>query len=148
MLHEMICNDDFLRNRAKQYCCVTVLDSYNMVPSNIATQCCTKNRRCHLSQVTSPLGIEDTGQSCWRHKWYKGVWLHTVQLYVTVASRGLSCREKNERKKKESLLPPHSLFRLLYNTICYNDCCNLSSPPASSSFCYLRAEMAKWWVWK
>ena len=25
----------------------------------------------------------------------------------------------------------------------YIDCCNLSSPPASSSFCYLRAEMAK-----
>ena len=49
------------RNTAKQHCCVIVLNSYNMVSSNIATQCCTKNRRCESSRVTSPLGIEDTG---------------------------------------------------------------------------------------
>ena len=44
------------------------------------------------------------------------------------------------------LIYPHSLFS--YFTILsvyhlYIDCCNLSSPPASSSFCYLQAEMAK-----
>ena len=31
------------------------------------------------------------------------------------------------------LIYPHSLFSLLYNTICYHDCCDLSSLPASST---------------
>ena len=59
--HKTICNHDFQRNTAKPHCCVIVLNGYNMVPANIATQCCTKNRPCESFRVTSPLGIEDTG---------------------------------------------------------------------------------------
>ena len=37
MLHETICDDDFQRNTAIQYCCDIVLNGYNIVPT---LQCC------------------------------------------------------------------------------------------------------------
>ena len=48
----------------------------------------------------------------------------------------------NALTKLSSVLKITLKYRLWHNITCY-DWCNLSSPPASSSFCNLRAEMAK-----
>ena len=53
MLHETIRND-FWRNTALQYRCDIVCNDYNIVPA-LQRWCCSKNRRCESSRVTSPL---------------------------------------------------------------------------------------------
>ena len=49
MLHGTIRNDDFQRNTASQY-----WNNVITIRNNVATLCCTENRRCKSSRVTSP----------------------------------------------------------------------------------------------